>query len=862
MSEPSSQTETAQTEAAGKPESGQAPVKRPRSWKRRIAITVLVLVLILVGVLTVALLNLENLIERNRELIVGQIEQALGREFTVDSLKVNIFTGGRIQLTNITIADDPRYSSEVFFRADEFQVRVALLPLLRKEIRLGRLVVVHPQITVIRDGDGQLNVSTIGAGESVETEPAPESSTPTELPSLAVHNIDVKGGTLLYRDMATQSEFRIDDLGLRVSNLQFERPVAFELEAAVLSERENLTLRGQVGPLGKSLDFENIPFDIQLGIDSLDVGNVLAAAETLGIESPLPEELRVQGPLSLEVQTNRTNGELPLTVSLDATRNTNEYASDFRKPADVPLHVRADVRLTPEAITIQSSEVELQNIKASVSGKVGLAETMPAQLAVRAERIALSGLDELLPILKEYSLSGDVGFDGSVQHALLGTDMPVVDGTVSFNNVEAEVAQLRKRPSGLSGELVVGENRAELRETKVGVGASRLQLSAKAESLVPLILNYHVSIDELNLADFAAPLMESRNPDVVRKVAVEGNVDWNWGTWNQLDLDIGKMTSQGVFSSASGMVADVPYTALQTDFRLAKQEFKLQNLKLQTCEGTIEGEAACGFHPDRQAVMTRLAVRDMDITALSKVASPDMTNPLRGRLDYDIDVTGEGLTWDELRPTLRGTTRAEVRNGWLPGVNVVQSILSPMTKVPGLGRLFQPVVKNPLTDLLAVGHTEFSELKTSATIQQEKAHVDVFTMQAKDWSIHGDGDVYLDQKIDAKAKLTLSPRFVSAIVRSVKEIGRVTEEGKPAGIPFVLKGTLPSVKPVPDVKSMAMVFPRLLGGTAGEIGGLAKTLLDGLIPSGKADAETASATQATQEKKNPIREGLGKLFRR
>ena len=186
-----------------------------------------------------------------------------------------------------------------------------------------------------------------------------------------------------------------------------------------------------------------------------------------------------------------------------------------------------------------------------------------------------------------------------------------------------------------------------------------------------------------------------------------------------------------------------------------------------------------------------------------------------------------------------------------------------MTKIPALGNLFQPVVKNPLTDILAMDHTEFSEFQTSATIQNEKAHIDELVMKAQDWVDSWDGDVYLDQRIDAKAKLTLSPRFVSAIVSGVKEIGNVTEEGKPAGIPFVLKGTLPSVKPVPDAKSMALAFPRLLGGIAGDAGDIAKTLLDGLNPLGKSDSQVESASSETQEeKKNPIQEGLGKLFRR
>ena len=157
-----------------------------------------------------------------------------------------------------------------------------------------------------------------------------------------------------------------------------------------------------------------------------------------------------------------------------------------RKAADVPLRVRADVRLSPKEITIQSSEVELQNIKVTTTGKVGLAESMPADLAVRADKIALQGLDAMLPMLKEYNLSGEVGVDTKIRHALLGSDMPALNGSITLKNVGATAAQLPKPLSGINGELVLNGNKAELRETTVTAGESRLNLSAKAESLFPL----------------------------------------------------------------------------------------------------------------------------------------------------------------------------------------------------------------------------------------------------------------------------------------------------------------------------------------------------------------------------------------
>ena len=661
---------------------------------------------------------------------------------------------------------------------------------------------------------------------------------------------------------AAEKEFPLGVLDLHIDDLRFDRPVAFRLEAVAPLQEERLSLEGQIGPTGTSPNWRELPFDVQFSTNSLDAEKLLAAADKWILGASRGANLHVQGPLALEIHATRADDGLPLSVSLDATRNSIEYKEHFKKAAGIPLRLHADLRITPDRIILQPSQLNLRDTEIAISGEYGLGESGTRTLVLNSREMKLDGLNGVLPQLGGENISGTAALDVKVRQPPRSHEFPVIDGSILLRGASVKVPRLPKRLTELNGELVFHGQRVELRNCELAAGDSRLGLSAETESLIPLRVEYHLASGEFHSGDFIVASMERPVSSTVLDIAGEGRLDSDWEDWNDFNFDHERLIFTGTFTSTSGTLTLVPYEKLRLDLSMEKGVLSVKNLALQACGGTVVGEATYGLHPAPQIIETRLGLRDIDITSLSYALDPVSGNPLSGRFDSEIQLTGSGPTWDDFRTTYEGPVRIEIRNGRLPGLNIVQSVLFPMTLVPKLGRLFQPVVKNSMTDVLAANYTEFSEMKANIVIHRDKVRIADLTMKAPDWSVRGDGDILFDQRIDAKGKLTLSPRFVSAIVRSVKEVGNVTEEGEPAGIPFVLKGALPSVKPVPDVKSMAMVFPRLLGGTAGGIGAMAKTLLDGLIPPGKADAETASATQEAQEKKNPIREGLGKLFRR
>src|SRR4051794_36902453 len=117
---------------------------------------------VFINLTVVALFNVNTYIDRNRDYLIQEAERALRRDITVGKINVSIWPGIGFRLQNFTLADDPKFSSRDFIRAKDLQVSLKVLPLLRKNFEVKKLILHEPAITVIRNKSGVYNFSSIG----------------------------------------------------------------------------------------------------------------------------------------------------------------------------------------------------------------------------------------------------------------------------------------------------------------------------------------------------------------------------------------------------------------------------------------------------------------------------------------------------------------------------------------------------------------------------------------------------------------------------------------------------------------------------------------------------------------------------
>jgi len=275
--------------------------------------------LIAVGLLAFALINLNSLIASNKDRILHQVEQTLGREVAVQEIGVTVWGGIGVRLTQFLIADDPDFSTEAFVRAGDLQVNVALWPLLSQEIQVSRLILHNPQIQLIRDEHGQFNFTSLvrvaAEGTPQETPPGTlQEGDGTSSPPLLflVAFLDIQDGDVRYTDRQAGADFRVTQLDLRAHDVSLDEPVRLELDAAVLSDQQNINLDVQAGPVGQGLEHPNaVPLDGSVTISQLDVSTLQQALPD--IAQYIPPGLGISGPLSLETAVSGRVGSLQLS---------------------------------------------------------------------------------------------------------------------------------------------------------------------------------------------------------------------------------------------------------------------------------------------------------------------------------------------------------------------------------------------------------------------------------------------------------------------------------------------------------------------------------------------------------------------
>ncbi|MEE9537845.1 MAG: AsmA-like C-terminal region-containing protein, partial [candidate division NC10 bacterium] len=180
-----------------------------------------------------------------------------------------------------------------------------------------------------------------------------------------------------------------------------------------------------------------------------------------------------------------------------------------------------------------------------------------------------------------------------------------------------------------------------------------------------------------------------------------------------------------------------------------------------------------------------------------------------GAVNLDVNLAGTGNQWQDIQRTLTGQGKAEVAKGALLDVNIAESALTGLTRVPGLSLfIISRNTRRKYPAIFGTKNTEFGQLKGSVNIRGGKVHLDDLLITAADWAAVGKGWVTLDQRIDLKAQLVLSQQLTTDLIREVKLLKYLRDRQGRLTIPFTLAGTLPNVTPQPDVDYVARLVAR------------------------------------------------------
>jgi uncharacterized protein involved in outer membrane biogenesis len=272
--------------------------------------------------------------------IQARIKQATGRDVEIrGGIDLKVSLTPKIVVHDLALANAAWGRAPQMMTTKQFELEVALLPLLDRRFEVIRIGLVEPSIALETDPQGHTNWDFGSAAAGA----APAQGVATLPAAFGVGNIAITNGTLTYRDgkSGAMTKVAIDSLELSARNAQ--SPVNAEFRGKV--DHVAVALTGQLGPLD-SLVQRRWPYPFAL------------TGEIDGQKASIGAKLRAEGE-AVHVE------ELEVAVGPNVVKGTVSVVTGGARP-------RYTINLTAPVLTlVQTATVLGAPAKLAAAGATG-----------------------------------------------------------------------------------------------------------------------------------------------------------------------------------------------------------------------------------------------------------------------------------------------------------------------------------------------------------------------------------------------------------------------------------------------------------------------------------------------------------
>ena len=339
----------------------------------------LIVLVALVSVVVVAALVVPTFIDWNpyKADLAARVEAETGRVLAIDGdldfrlLPAPQLSARQARLSNIAGADAAEMIS-----VSAIDIRVAFLPLLGGDIKVERIGLVDPVVTLERLADGRPNwiFEPPGAApaDTASPEPAPAGAPTGETASasdLSLDALEIENGTVTYRDAASGTVVRLDRLNAIVSADSLAGPFAAEGDAVAGGVRIAFDLGA-----GAAVDGRSVPINLELALPETG-----ASIRLDGRASELGAAADVTGQLAVSADSARGLGAVLAAI----------LGSAGPRLPDEPFALRTRIAASAEETALNEMLITLGEARATGAVSAAYAEGVQVDVALSLNRLDL-----------------------------------------------------------------------------------------------------------------------------------------------------------------------------------------------------------------------------------------------------------------------------------------------------------------------------------------------------------------------------------------------------------------------------------------------------------------------------------------
>ena len=813
-----------------------------------------------------AVMGLEALLDNRKEAVRRSIEGALGRAVAFDSISLDLLASPGslgITVTDLRVADDPRFAATPLVQADRLTMSLGWWSLLAGRPAVSNVVLHGPEIQVIRNEYGDVNVLT------------PSRDASFGWAHRAAMGVHAEGGKVYFIDRSADKpeEVRLHDLAVALQ-WSGQPSVYVDISGTLAPDGgQPFSLAGTVGTSRPLPRWAANAVNLELRAASLPP--VLVARGWKLLENHLPSYFRPSTPLEVSARVSGTL-ERPRVSQMIVTGGFFGAAApnarlagdlDFSKAASWDEgRVKAELqlgpvsldqlrqiawvdRVAPAALAVQQP-LSLSNliegsfgdleIRTSVNADgntlrygrwldkaPGVAARLAMKARVRHNRVVIYESEARLH-------NGRVVFSGSVDQA----PEPVVrlrlkTGEVPLGGWEALVpAATGYRLDGtLSAALALRQKSAPRNEPLTLMGSLRLanvnvisppgghrtiqglqaELEFRGADVEVRRLELRSGLSDLRvrglLSNLNRPTLRySLESELLNLADVTGDPAYRADSFSNLASEgsarfaKGVLSINGFLSSSNGRLKGVAYRNLQGRMDWTGGNLKVDGLAVETLGGRIRGHGALTNRNGQGFDLEfNPTAEHLDLQSLLALLPDGAEGSVQGRMNLRGGFRAAGKDWAAMLGNLSGRGSVVLDKGLLHAFNPVRGVLSAMDAVEGIDKIDSA---GPAYNSLVRGdRASFRSVEATFTIGKGRIRSDDLLLISDEYSIVGRGWASRDGGVHMQATLVLSSGFSRDLSGRHRNV-RYLFDADGISVPFRANGTIPDVAIEPDVAQL------------------------------------------------------------
>ncbi len=792
------------------------------------------------------------------------IEKKIHRKVAIGDVKLTILSGLGAKINNVSISNNPDFKQQNFVRIEKLKANVKLLPLLKKEIMISSVSIERPSVVIERNAQGKMNFSDMIVSAETEKEAknapaATETKDPlSTLENIQISKISIREGNFKFFDSSdakASKEIALDKFNLLIKGVSLSQKIYIDLDTDIYASPKavHVALSGDLGPIGKNPEPDNIPVDLTLSLSDINFSHLASYMKGMSVKSgsmnaitTLKGKLRdklqcrinldwdnlnmvlddtaskdssarqliINGPWKIETDISGPPKKLGDTAigpmedlgfksNVDATGGKIVFGNLFQKDSGTPFSIGLSGRLKKDTLRIDDLKIILSKIVLKGSADIGHLADPFIDGKVSIAPTPLSALAPVLPMLKTYELDGilelsDTRFKGKIDEL---KNLKGISGNLTIKNGSAASAELGKKFEKIQASAIIANNAIRIKNTSLRIGKSDLSINATVRNPMKPDISFNLGSSYLDLDALLGSPSGKKKAESAKKEAAAGSTPKAKTTLKAKTSE--KENAPDLKVAGKVSIKKCIYDKLVLENVLAELVYAdavatLKNLTFNTLGGDISTSAKINLDNMQSPRWSAdLTTRNIDAnSALSQFTS--IKDTFYGKFNIKSSFQGKGSDWPMISKTLAGSGSADIINGKLANVNLLDAVGQSLLKFQGLGQLAQIVSPGTQTK---VKETSFQNLSGKFNIRDGKILLDTMAMSTRDFTLSGAGNIGLDKKLDLRTSLVL-PQSTSARLEKDRIMRYLLNKDKRLEIPCAVKGDVTSPRIAADGDSL------------------------------------------------------------